>query len=162
MTSNAQQANWTSGTLVQAIRSTSNDKVGASIRWSLGILFVMTGVMKLAVPMLGDAFSGQLLAAGLPFYTLSRWAVPFVEIGVGVLLAAGFFGRLAALVVIGIMAVATYVHMVVTDPALFPMQPTEPIVPAVVIGLSLYILWKGGGLGSMDLVKTRRSNSYTN
>ena len=135
----------------ETIRSTSNDRLAATIRWILGVLFVMTGVMKLAVPMLGDAFSGQLIAAGLLFYTLSRWSIPFVEIGVGMVLAVGFFGRMAALVVIGIMAVATYVHIVVSDPSLFPLQPTEPIIPVVVILLSIYILWKGSGSGSVDL-----------
>ncbi len=135
----------------ETIRGTSNDRLAATIRWILGVLFVMTGVMKLAVPMLGDAFSGQLIAAGLPFYTLSRWSIPFVEIGVGMVLAVGFFGRMAALVVIGIMAVATYVHIVVSDPSLFPLQPAEPIIPAAVILLSLYILRKGSGSGSMGL-----------
>ena len=38
----------------------------------LGVLFVMTGAMKLLVPTLADAWAGQLLAAELPFYTLSR------------------------------------------------------------------------------------------
>ena len=49
------------------------------------------------------------------------------------------------------MVVATYVHLVVTDPSLFPLQPTEPIIPAVVMILSIYILVKGGGSGSLDL-----------
>ena len=47
-------------------------RVATGIRWILAVLFVMTGVMKLAVPMLGDAFSGQLIAADIPFYMLSR------------------------------------------------------------------------------------------
>jgi hypothetical protein len=76
----------------------------------------MTGVMKLVVPILAEAWSGQLLAAGLPFYELTRWTVPFGEIGVGVALMLGLFARLAGLIVIGIMVVATYVHLVVDDP----------------------------------------------
>jgi uncharacterized membrane protein YphA (DoxX/SURF4 family) len=143
---------------VATLRTTSSDNVAATIRWILAILFVMTGVMKLAVPMLGDAFSGQLIAASLPFYELSRWSVPLVEIGAGVLLAVGFYGRVQAGVVIGVMAVATYVHLVVTDPALFPLQPTQPIIPLAVIVVSLYVVWKGPGAGSMDLkyrVQTR-------
>ena len=136
---------------VEAIRTTSKDRLGATIRWILGVLFVMTGVMKLAVPMLAEAFSAQLIAAEIPFYMLSRWSVPFVEIGVGVLLAMGWFVRPSAVVAIGMMIVATYVHVVVSDPTLFPLQPSEPIIPIGVIVLSLYILWKGGGAGSLDL-----------
>lgn len=132
---------------VEAIRTTSKDRLEATIRWILGVLFVMTGVMKLAVPMLAEAFSAQLIAAEIPFYMLSRWSVPFVEIGVGVLLAMGLFVRPSAVVAIGMMIVATYVHVVVSDPTLFPLQPSEPIIPIGVIVLSLYILWKGGGPG---------------
>jgi putative oxidoreductase len=121
------------------------------IRLFLAVLFLMTGVMKLVVPMLADAFSGQLLAAGLPFYTLSRWTVPFLEVFLGVILAIGLFVRPAAVVVMGIMGVATYVHLVVDDPSLFPLQPSEPIIPLVVIVMSAYLLLRGGGAWSRDL-----------
>ena len=137
------------------IRRTSNNKLAGSIRIFLAVLFVMTGAMKLFVPMLAEAWSGQLLAAGLPLYEISRWSVPFVEIGVGAVLAVGAFARLAVLVVMGIMVVATYVHLVVDDPSLFPMQPTEPIIPMVVLVLSVYVLWKGAGAWSRDLKATQ-------
>jgi uncharacterized membrane protein YphA (DoxX/SURF4 family) len=114
----------------------------------------MTGVMKLVVPMLAEAWSGQLLAAGLPFYELTRWTVPFVEIGVGVALMLGLFARLAGLIVIGIMVVATYVHLVVDDPSLFPLQPSEPIVPVAVMVMTAYVVWRGAGAWSQDLKAT--------
>ncbi len=121
----------------------------------LAVIFLMTGVMKLAVPMLAEAWSGQLQTADLPFYKLSRWSVPFVEIALGIALAAGFFARLAAVMVIGIMLVATYVHIVVDDPALFPLQPSEPVIPLIVILMSAFILWRGAGASSLDLEATR-------
>ncbi len=111
--------------------------------------------MKLVVPMLAEAWSGQLLASGLPFYELSRWSVPFVEIIVGVVLGVGLFVRLAVVAVIGIMTVATYVHVVVDDPSLFPLQPSEPIIPLTVIAMCLYLVWRGGGAWSRDLTATR-------
>ncbi len=126
-----------------------------SIRLILSVLFVMTGTMKLVVPMLAEAWSGQLLASGLPFYELSRWSVPFVEIIVGVVLGVGLFVRPAVVAVIGIMTVATYVHVVVDDPSLFPLQPSEPIIPLTVIAMCLYLLWRGGGSWSRDLTATR-------
>ena len=98
------------------IRHTSDDKLAAVVRLLLAIVFVMTGVMKLVVPMLGEAWSGQLLAANVPFYTLTRWTMPFVEIGVGVALTVGTHARLASVIVMGIMVAATYVHVVVDDP----------------------------------------------
>ena len=133
------------------LQSTSDDRVAGTVRLVLAVLFVMTGAMKLLVPMLGDAFAGQLLAADLPLYAVSRWTVPFREIALGVALAVGLFVRPACIMVMGVMAVATYVHVVVNDPALFPLQPSEPIIPIVVMAMCLYLLWRGGGAWSMDL-----------
>ncbi len=133
------------------IRNTSDDKLAGGIRLLLAMLFLMTGVMKLVVPMLAEAWSGQLLAAGLPLYSITRWTVPFVEIGVGAVLGVGAFARLAGIVVVGIMLAATYVHVVVEDPTLFPLQPSEPIIPLVVLALTVYILWRGAGAWSLDL-----------
>ncbi len=136
------------------VRSTQSDGVARGIRVVLGALFVMTGAMKLVVPMLATAWAGQLAAANIPLPELNGWVVPFIEMGVGVALLVGFYTRIATLLVLNIMAVATYVHLVVHDPALFPLQPAEPIIPAVVMILSVYVLVKGGGSGSLDLRAT--------
>ncbi len=119
----------------------------------------MTGAMKLVVPMLAVAWAGQLTAANIPLPELNRWIVPFIEVGVGVALLAGFYTRIATLLVLNIMAVATYVHLVVHDRALFPLQPAEPAIPALVMVLSLYVLVRGGGSGSLDLRATRGAAS---
>jgi len=140
---------------IQGVRKTSDNKLAGIIRMLLGVLFVMTGAMKLLVPMLGEAWSGQILAAGLPLYSLTRWTVPFLEMFLGVVLLIGAFARVAVLVIMGIMVVATYVHLVVVDPSLFPLQPSEPIIPLIVIGLSAYILWRGAGAWSLDLRTTQ-------
>ncbi len=136
---------------LESIRRTQEDRVAAGIRIGLGILFVMTGVMKVVVPTLGAAFALQLAAANIPLEDLNRWAVPFIEVAVGGALLIGFYTRLATLVVFGIMIVGTYVHLVVHDPSLFPLQPEQPIIPAVVVVLSVYVLLRGGGSGSADL-----------
>ena len=121
----------------------------------LALIFLMSGPMKLLVPQLAEAWSGQLIAAQLPFYELSRWSVPFLELFLGVVLAIGILVRPAATAVIGIMAVATYVHVVVDDPSLFPLQPDEPIIPVMVMLGSAFLLWRGGGSWSRDLKSTR-------
>ncbi len=142
---------------IESIRGTSDDKLTGAIRLVLAVLFLMTGAMKLLVPLLAEAWSGQLLAANLPFYTVTRWSVPFVEILLGMALAVGIYARLSALAVVGIMFVATYVHVVVDDPSLFPLQPSEPIIPIVVILMCAYIMWKGGGAWSRDLKDIQRT-----
>ena len=133
---------------MQAVNPT---KTGTAIRILLGLLFLSTGVMKFAVPDLRAAFSGQLIAAGIPLHSLNMWVVPAEEIGLGVLLMLGFLPRLAGLYAIALMAVATYVHLAVNDPALFPLQPEEPIIPAIVIILSISLLWIKSGSWSFDL-----------
>ena len=63
----------------------------------------------------------------------------------------GFYTRLATLLVLNIMIVATYVHVVADDPALFPLQPSEPIIPIAVMILAMYLIVRGGGARSLDL-----------
>jgi uncharacterized membrane protein YphA (DoxX/SURF4 family) len=133
------------------LRQTRASYSAAAIRILLGLLFLSAGVMKFAVPDLRAAFSGQLTAAGIPFHSLNMWAVPVVEIGAGVIFILGFVSRLASLSAIVIMVVASYVHLVVDDPTLFPLQPEEPIIPAIAIALCLYLLWIGSGSWSLDL-----------
>jgi hypothetical protein len=31
------------------------------------------------------------------------------------------------------------------------LQPSEPVIPLMVIAVSAYLIWKGGGAGSLDL-----------
>ncbi len=57
----------------------------------------MTGVMKVAAPVLGAAFAGQLAAANIPFQELNRIVIPFMEICVGGALLVGFHVRIATL-----------------------------------------------------------------
>jgi len=140
------------------ILRTSDNKLVGSIRILLAVMFLMSGSMKLLIPMLAEAWSGQLLAANIPLYTVSLWTVPFLEIALGIVLAVGAFVRPAAVMMIGIMVVATYVHQVVDDPSLFPLQPSEPIIPLIVIVMSLYILWQGAGAWSLDLRATRSAS----
>ena len=135
----------------KAIQATSYNKAAGGVRLVLALIFLMTGAMKLLVPMLGEAWSGQLIAAEIPLYTFTRWTVPLLEILLGGCLAVGLYTRAATLVVIGIMIAATYVHVVVDDPALFPLQPSAPIIPIIVMVMCVYLLLRGGGAWSLDL-----------
>ncbi|MCQ3976531.1 MAG: hypothetical protein DPW09_24125 [Anaerolineae bacterium] len=141
--------------LLKVIRSTTDDRILGILRLLLGGLFVMTGLMKLFVPVLGEAFSGQLLTANIPFYTFNVWFVPVTEVVVGVLLLLGLFSRIGGLVVIDMMLVATYVHLVVDNPDLFPLQPEAPIIPLISIAVAAYVVWRGGGAWSMDLKSSK-------
>lgn len=139
---------------LQCLRNTATDRVAGSVRLGLAVIFLMTGPMKLLVPSLSEAWSGQLVAAGIPFHELSRATVPLLELLLGIVLLIGWYARPAAVVVMGIMVVATYVHIVVDDPSLFPLQPHAPIIPIVVIGMSILILRRGAGSWSRDLRAT--------
>ena len=125
------------------------DAVLGVVRILLGALFVMTGAMKFAVPRLRQAWSVQLRLAKLPFYNLTFWLLPVVELVVGGFLILGLLTRLAAIAVVGMMLAATYVHLVVDDPNAFPLQPNEPIIPLVVIALAIVVLIGGSGSWSV-------------
>jgi len=156
------------GTLSSHIRHTSCSRAVGLCRALLGLLFLSTGVMKFVVPSLRNAFSGQLAEAALPFHSVNMWLVPLVEVVIGGMLIVGLFGRIArvviggmlivglfgriaSLVAIVMMIVATYVHLVVHNPELFPLQPEAPIIPLATILLCLYVLWAGSGSWSIDL-----------
>jgi uncharacterized membrane protein YphA (DoxX/SURF4 family) len=133
------------------LRKTSSDKVGGTLRILLGIIFCMAGVLKIVVPSLGQAFSGQLIAADIPLSGIVLITFPIVETVIGFLLVSGFHARLSAAAAAASMVVATYVHVAVEDPSLFPLQPVEPVGPLVLLGMALYVLWRGGGAWSIDL-----------
>jgi uncharacterized membrane protein YphA (DoxX/SURF4 family) len=107
--------------------------------------------MKLAVPVMTEAFLGQLASAHIPLIGFFRWAVPVVEIASGLALLVGVVTRVVALVIIVVMSVAIYVHAVSGDPALFLFQPHEPVLPIAVILMALFLVWRGGGSASVDL-----------
>jgi len=137
---------------VDRLRETQPSTPLAIVRILLGLLFLMTGMMKLFIPELRDAFSGQLTAAAIPAHGLNMWLVPLAETGMGLALIAGFLSRLASLAAMGTMVVATYVHVVVQDPGLFPLQPEAPIIPLIALVLCAWVLWAGGGSWSADLL----------
>ncbi len=133
------------------LRKTSNDKLAGVLRLLVGLVLFMAGVLKMVVPTLGEAFAGQLVVANIPFYVLSLYVFPIVETVLGITLLFGLHARLSAVVAAVIMVVATYVHLAVDDPSLFPLQPIEPVGPLMLLAALLYILWKGAGSWSMDL-----------
>ena len=136
------------------IRRTDDDKVAGTIRRLLGLLFVAAGLAKIFIPMLAHSWAGQLEAANIPFDALNLWLVPVLEMFIGILLILGASTRIAAALVVPIMLVAIYVHVVVDDPSMFPLQPRVPIIPIVILLLSFYLLWRGGGAWSVDLKLT--------
>jgi uncharacterized membrane protein YphA (DoxX/SURF4 family) len=136
---------------LRRIRLTSPNKIAASCRLLLGFLFLSTGAMKFAIPSLRNAFSGQLTEAAIPLHSLNMWTVPLVEVAIGGMLLVGLFGRLASLAAIVMMTVAIYVHLVVHNPELFPLQPEAPIIPLAAILLCVYVFRVGSGAWSIDL-----------
>ncbi len=115
----------------------------------IGALILMSGVMKFTVPVLRSAWSRQLKLARLPFYKLTFWLLPVAELVVGALLILGVLTRPAAAVVLLMMLGATYVHVVVDDPSVFPLQPNAPIIPLIMIGLTVFVLVGGAGAWSV-------------
>ena len=139
------------------LRETSRDRVGGVLRILVGLVFFMAGILKVLVPSLGQAFSGQLEAAGIPLHGLVLYAFPIVEMVLGILLLVGLHARISAALAAVSMAIATYVHIVIDDPSLFPLQPVEPIGPLVLLAILIYTLIQGAGAWSMDLHESTHS-----
>jgi len=133
------------------IRQTFPNKLTGSIRIMLGIIFIMTGTMKLFLADYGAAWSIQLIEAEIPLYTFNYWFVPIFEVILGIVLILGYYSRIGALMILPIMLVAIYVHLTVSNPGAFPSQPQEPYMPIAIIIMAVIIIWKGGGNWSMDL-----------
>jgi len=136
------------------LRNTSSNKLVGTLRILLGVVFCMAGVLKVVVPSLGQAFSGQLIAASIPLHGVVLFTFPIIETALGVFLVLGFHARLSAAAAVVSMLVATYVHIAIEDPSLFPLQPVEPIGPLMLLVIALYVLWRGGGAWSIDLKET--------
>lgn len=138
---------------MEQLRNTTKNNFVGIIRILLGIIFLMTGIMKLTMPDYGEAWSIQLTEANIPFYTFNYWFVPVFEVLLGAFLLMGHYSKVVALMVVPVMLVAVYVHLTVTNPGAFPSQPQEPYMPIMVIIMSLIIVKKGGGSWSRDLKK---------
>jgi len=132
------------------LRQTSPNYWVSIIRIMLGIIFIMTGVMKLTMADYAAAWSIQLIEAEIPFYAFNFWFLPVFEVVLGVILLLGYYSRIGALMVLPMMLVAIYVHLTVTNPGAFPSQPQEPYIPIAVILMAIIIIIKGGGKWSMD------------
>ena len=139
---------------MKKLRQTSPNKWVGTIRTMLGIIFLMTGIMKLSFAEFGSAWSIQLIEAEIPFYALNFWFVPILEITLGITLLVGYYSRIGAVMIIPIMLVAIYVHITVSNPAAFPAQPQEPFIPIAVIIMAVIVFIKGGGNWSLDLKST--------
>lgn len=133
------------------IRKTSDKKLIGIIRIALGISFIITGVMKLFIPIFTEAWLSQLIQAGIPFVTLIFFLVPSLEIILGLLLLKGFFTRFFILIVFPIMLITIYIHFAVDDAGLYLIQPRFPIVPIILIVLAIISLRYGAGSWSDDL-----------
>ncbi len=133
------------------IRNTSKNNLVGIVRILLGIIFVMTGIMKLTMPDYGEAWSIQLIEAKIPLYAFNYWFVPVFEVILGLFLLIGYYAKVGALLVLPIMLVAIYVHLTVTNPGAFPSQPQEPYMPIAVIMMAILIIIKGAGSWSMDI-----------
>jgi putative oxidoreductase len=144
---------------INDIRKTSDNKLLGIIRIALGIIFLMTGVMKLFIPMFTEAWLGQLIQAGIPLVTFNFFFVPIIETTLGLLLLKGYYVRFFTLIIFPIMLVAIYAHIAVDDASLFPIQPKFPIVPIIVIIMAIILLRYGAGSWSDDLRWTIKINN---
>ena len=83
--------------IVKKLRQTSHSYWLGIIRIMLGIIFLMTGIMKLTFAEFGSAWSIQLIEAEIPFYAINFWLVPVLEFILGIILLTGYYSRIGYL-----------------------------------------------------------------
>ena len=111
----------------------------SAARVLLGLFVLIVGVMKFIVPEFRVAFMGQVNAAGIPLQAQSLVLIPMVEAVVGAMLIGGVMTRLASFVAMLVMALGTYLHLVVPEPSLYPLQFGLPLIPAVGLVLAAFL-----------------------
>ena len=136
--------------LKQFSRTSESIRLGL-LRFVVALVILMAGLMKLVVPEMIAAFHEQLKVIDPPLIDKLRLIIPILEIIIGYLLLIGMHTRLSAIASIVIMLAAIYIHMIVKDPALFPLLPGKPVIPIIMIALCLVLVVFGAGKWSKDL-----------
>jgi uncharacterized membrane protein YphA (DoxX/SURF4 family) len=111
----------------------------SAARVLLGLFVLGLGVVTFFVPELKVAFMNQLDAGHIPLQGLTMVVLPTLEGIVGVMLIGGYLVRLASFVSVLIMALLTYLHLVVAEPMLLPLQFGLPLIPIVALVLSGFL-----------------------
>lgn len=121
------------------------------LRLPLGLIFIGHGSQKLLGAFGGKgiiAFSGFIESLGLPFPVLMAWIAAIAELAGGIMVLTGFYARLGALGLVGVMGVAIWkVHWVNGL-----LAQGGYAFPLALLAMSLSILFAGSGKCSVKNV----------
>ena len=135
-------------TLLQRLRHTTEDRRVALLRIVGGLPLLLFGIMHLADP---EPFRQILEASGLPFVELNLVAAPLTEVAAGLLLISGHLARMGGLLGAATMIAAAYATVILARLGSGPEVPPMAL-PVAVLAISTYILWRGAGAWSLDLL----------
>ena len=135
-------------TLLQRLRHTTEDRRVALLRIVGGLPLLLFGIMHLADP---EPFRQILEASGLPFAELNLVAAPLTEVAAGLLLISGCLARMGGLLGAATMIAAAYATVILARLGSGPEVPPMAL-PVAVLAISTYILWRGAGAWSLDLL----------
>lgn len=114
----------------------------------IAVLFVFSGIGKIMDP----AGTAQYMEAASPFPGSTAVGVGIFEIVAGLVLASGFMTRIASIVLIVFVALATlFFHNQVTD----PMQAVAALKNLAIIGGLLMVFAYGQVRGRMGVIDER-------
>lgn len=117
----------------------SDNAFVSGARVLLGLFFLGSGVAMFFVPGFRADFVGQLASAHIPLQRFTLFVIPLVLGASGVMLMQGVLIRLASFVGILLMALMTYMHLIVDSPSVFPQQFGFPFIPVVALVLSAFL-----------------------
>src|SRR5262245_59880150 len=131
---------------LKTVQHTTPWKFLLVLRLVAGLPLVFFGLMHLVHP---DDFRAILAAGRLPHSTFSVAAVPLVEILAGLLLLAGLWTRVGAMLALGMMIPALLLTVQLLERQGAPSMPPV-LVPVLVAVASVVLVLLGGGAGSVD------------
>lgn len=121
-------------------------------RIGLSLIFVISGIRQLAAI---DATAAHMANEGLPLAGILVWGAVAMDLGVGLLLAAGLFTRCAALALcLYTLALALIFHRfwTMTGPA-YGKERNDFIQHFAIMGGMLYVMVSGAGAYSLDALR---------
>lgn len=133
----------------QRILATDASGVVILIRLALGGIFFSEGVQKFLFP--ATLGAGRFAKIGIPAPEIMASFVGAFEILCGILFAAGLLTRLAAvpMIVDMLVAIGTTKIPILLQSGFWAMAHEARTDYAMLLG-SIFLLWVGGGRGSLD------------
>ena len=143
--------------ILHRLRHTTTSRRVALLRIVGGLPLLLFGALHLIDP---EPFRQILESSGVPFVDFNLIAAPLTEVAAGLLLITGYYARLGGALGATTMIAAAYSTVMLTQLGSGPEVPPMAL-PLSVLTISTYVLWRGAGAWSLDLLAAESDGLMT-